>query len=151
MRLSAPPTAGEDAARSKRARIAEVVFAAVVLLLALAGHAAANAAQADGGAGRRAAVVSRDGAVIDTIDLGAVNAPYELRLEDARGANVVRVEPGRIRITEADCPDEVCVHAGWIDRPGAPIACVPHGLTIVVERLTESGKEAADGVDATSR
>ena len=66
---------------------------------------------------------------------------------DASGVNVVAVEPGRIRVAEADCPDEVCVHTGWIDGPATPIACVPHGLTVTVAREGGDG----DGLDAVAR
>ena len=145
-----PPAPGKGP-RSKNARIAEAAFAGVVVALALAGYLLIGATQAGAEGGHAMAVVSRDGAVIDTIDLDAVDAPYELRFEDERGVNVARLEPGRIRIVSADCPDEVCVHAGWIDRPGAPIACVPHGLTIVIEDRAAPGKEAPDGLDATTR
>ena len=85
--------------------------------------------------------------MIETIDLDAVKNPYTLRLEDERGVNVVAVEPGRIRVAEADCPDEVCVHTGWIDGPAMPIACVPHGLTVTVAREGDDG----DGLDVVAR
>ena len=85
--------------------------------------------------------------MIETIDLDAVKNPYTLRLEDERGVNVVAVEPGRIRVAEADCPDEVCVHTGWTCDPATPIACVPHGLTVTVAREGGDG----DGLDAVAR
>ena len=72
-------------------------------------------------------------------DMGAI--------AEKRGVNVVAVEPGRIRVAEADCPDEVCVHTGWIDGPATPIACVPHGLTVTVAREGGDG----DGLDAVAR
>lgn len=130
-----------------RAKKAELLFAAAVVAVALGGFAlahAANVAQPDGHA---VATIARDGAVIDAIDLDAVDEPYTLRLDDEHGLNVVAVEPGRISVVEADCPDEVCVHTGWIDGAATPIACVPHGLTITVAR--EGG--ASDGLDAVAR
>lgn len=133
----------------KRISKLEALFAAVVLAIALGGFAVAYAfGNGNGGAGSRSvAVIARDGIVVETIDLSAVDEPYTLRLDDERGYNVVAVETGRIRIVEADCPDEVCVHTGWIDGPATPIACVPHGLTVTVER--EGGDE--HGVDAMAR
>lgn len=131
----------------RRARKAELLFAAAVVAVALGGFALAHAADAARPDGRAVATIARDGAVIDTIDLDAVDEPYTLRLDDERGVNVVAVEPGRISVESADCPDEVCVHTGWIDGPATPIACVPHGLTITVAR--EGG--ASDGLDAVAR
>lgn len=131
----------------RRARKAELLFAVAVLAAAAGGFALAYAADTAHPDGHAVATIARDGAVIDTIDLDAVDEPYTLRLEDERGVNVVAVEPGRIRVAEADCPDEVCVNTGWIDSAATPIACVPHGLTITVAR--EGG--ASDDLDAVAR
>ena len=109
----------------RRASKAELLFAAVVVAVAVGGFAVAHAAGAANPSGHAVATIARDGVAIETIDLDAVKNPYTLRLEDERGVNVVAVEPGRIRVAEADCPDEVCVHTGWIDGPATPIACVP--------------------------
>ena len=94
----------------RRASKAELLFAAVVVVAAMGGFAVAHAAGAANPSGHAVATIARDGVVIETIDLDAVKNPYTLRLEDERGVNVVAVEPGRIRVAEADCPDEVCVH-----------------------------------------
>ena len=53
-------------------------------------------------------------------------------LEDGSGANTVQVERGRIRISAADCPDQVCVKQGWISGGAVPIICLPHRLTIEI-------------------
>ena len=128
-------------ARHSSAHRAEALFAAVVAFaLAQASGAAADGSHA-------IATVSRHGTVVQTIDLATVEAPYTLQLKDESGWNTVAVEPGRIRIVEADCPDKVCVKTGWIDGPGRPIACAPHGLTITIE--CEGG--GADDVDAVAR
>lgn len=143
--MSAP-----DGRTLTRAHRAEAAFAVAVTLLAAILLAAQVGAVAQTDGGHPTAVIARDGQVVQTIDLSAVEEPCELRLEDARGYNVVQVEAGRIRIAEADCPDRVCVHAGWIDTPGKPLACVPHGLTITVEGRA-SGEGDADGIDAVTR
>lgn len=131
----------------RRARKAELLFAVAVLAAAVGGFALAHAAGDAHAEGHDVATIARDGAVVDAIDLDAVEEPYTLRLDDGRGMNVVAVEPGRIRVVEADCPDGVCVRTGWIEGPATPIACVPHGLTITVAR--EGG--APDGLDAVAR
>ena len=131
----------------RRASKAELLFAAVVVAVAVGGFAVAHAAGAANPSGHAVATIARDGVAIETIDLDAVKNPYTLRLEDERGVNMVAVEPGRIRVAEADCPDEVRVHTGWIDGPATPIACVPHGLTVTVAREGGDG----DGLDAVAR
>ena len=57
---------------------------------------------------------------------------YTLTFEDERGTNTVLVEPGRIRISEADCPDQVCVNQGFISDGTVPIVCLPHRLLVEI-------------------
>lgn len=76
--------------------------------------------------------ILQDGKSIKEIDLNAVDEPYSLTIEDrAGGKNAIRVEPGRIRISKADCPDRICVNRGWLSEENtAPIVCLPHKLMI---------------------
>lgn len=46
------------------------------------------------------------------------------------GTNVIEVKDGRVRVREADCPNQDCVHQGWIDAPGKQIVCLPHKFTV---------------------
>ena len=76
--------------------------------------------------------VTRDGVLLEEIDLNRVDTPYTLTFEDASGTNTVLVERGRIRVSEADCPDQICVHQGWISDSVIPIVCLPHRLMIEI-------------------
>ena len=77
------------------------------------------------------AEIRQDGVCLRQIDLSKVKEPYEFEVKDSLGgSNLVRVEPGRICIREADCPDQVCVHRGWMSDSSAPIVCLPHRLVI---------------------
>ena len=76
--------------------------------------------------------ITRDGAVVEEIPLDQVAAPYTITLEDSLGTNLVQVERGRIRIAEADCPDQVCVNQGWISDGTVPVICLPHRLVIEI-------------------
>ena len=42
------------------------------------------------------------------------------------------MEQGRIRVSQADCPDQVCVDQGWIADGTVPIVCLPHKLVIEI-------------------
>ncbi|MGI6264034.1 MAG: NusG domain II-containing protein [Acutalibacteraceae bacterium] len=53
----------------------------------------------------------------------------------------LRVENGRIRFLESDCPDRVCVNSGWLSRAGQTAACVPAGIAVRV-----TGDAGVDGV-----
>ena len=82
--------------------------------------------------------ITQYGAVLEEIELDKVEAPYTLTFEDGSGRNVVTVEKGRIRVSEADCPDQICVYQGWISDSALPIICLPHRL--VVEIVGDGGE-----------
>ncbi|WKY43372.1 NusG domain II-containing protein [Eubacteriaceae bacterium ES2] len=52
------------------------------------------------------------------------------------GYNVLTISGGKADITEADCPDQICVKTYPISSPGETIVCLPHKL--VVEIVTGS-------------
>ena len=85
--------------------------------------------------------ITRDGILLEEIDLERVEEAYAFTLEDESGANTVLVEPGRIRVLEADCPDQICVKQGFISDSGLPIVCLPHKLMIEIT----GGGGAVDG------
>jgi hypothetical protein len=78
------------------------------------------------------------GECVRTIDLSEVSEPERFDVEGEIGKNTVLVEPGRICITDADCPDHVCVHMGWLSAEHSfPIVCLPNKVVI----------QLADGAD----
>lgn len=107
-----------------------------VILFLLLGTAAVSAAfllLRGRGEDRPVARITRDGVLLEEIDLTTVDQPYTLTFEDESGRNVVTVEQGRIRVSEADCPDRVCVNQGWISDGTVPIVCLPHRLMIEIK------------------
>ena len=87
------------------------------------------------------AEVILDGTVVREIDLKAVKEPYSFEVSSDKGSNVIRVEPGRICVTDADCKDHTCVKMGWLQDQATPIVCLPHKLVI---RLRDT--QGADAV-----
>ena len=81
-----------------------------------------------------------DGELIREVDLSEVTMQERFTVTTDRGENVVLIEPGRICVESADCPDQVCVHAGWLSDSAAPIVCLPHRLVIELD-----GQTALDG------
>ena len=79
------------------------------------------------------AVISVDGDELDRIDLSRVKEPYDIEVDTGYGRNLVHVEPGAISVTEADCPDRICVAMGKLRGDGIPIVCMPHHLIIRIE------------------
>lgn len=116
------------------------------LILLLGALLAAFVGAAVWGATRDAghtAVITQDGQMLRRIDLDAVAEPFSFTLRDANGhENTVQVEPGRIRMLHANCPDQVCVRFGWLESGSTPIVCLPARLTI---RLEDAGPDAVAG------
>lgn len=93
--------------------------------------------------------IYQDGVCIRSVDLSRVAAAETYTVESDAGVNVIQIEPGRIRILEADCPDQVCVHAGWLTDSAAPIVCLPHRLVICLEETAAEQPEPP--IDAVSQ
>lgn len=71
-----------------------------------------------------------DGRLVQTIDM-TVDDTYEFSTD--MGINTVVVESEKIRVSDADCPDKVCVNMGWKNRRGETITCLPHKLVIEIQ------------------
>lgn len=70
-----------------------------------------------------------DGSLVQTIDM----TRDDIYLFDTSyGTNTVVVEGGEIRVSEADCPDKICMNMGGVSRSGETITCLPHKLVIEV-------------------
>ena len=94
---------------------------------------------------RTLARIAVNGEVVREIDLSAVTGEASFVIETDKGANTITVRPGGICVSDADCPDRVCVNQGWLEGGAAPIVCLPHRLVI---SLVSGGDEGA--LDAVS-
>ena len=83
------------------------------------------------------AYIYQDGCLINTIDLSAVTQDYELTYEATDGGyNIITIKPGQIAVTDASCPDHVCVNQGFIHNSMLPITCLPNKLVIQLKENT---------------
>lgn len=78
-----------------------------------------------------------DGELVYSVDLSSVDEPYEKIIETPYGTNILKIEQGRICVSDADCPDQVCVETGWLENGSVPIVCLPHKLVIKIEKNGE--------------
>lgn len=76
-------------------------------------------------------IVSRDGEEIYRFSL---LEETHLSLENEPGQmNEVLIHGGKVSITAASCPDQLCVHQGKISKKGETIVCLPHKLVIEIK------------------
>ena len=73
------------------------------------------------------------GELVRRVDLNAVEKEERYVVEGEDGYNTILIQPGRICVEDADCPDQICVMEGWLPDFGFPIACLPHNLLILME------------------
>ena len=54
---------------------------------------------------------------------------------DGKETNHLIIKDGKADVTEADCPDQICVHTGWIDQEHDMIVCMPNKVVVqIVEK-----------------
>lgn len=56
--------------------------------------------------------------------------------------NRLVIENGEARVTEASCPDHVCMDRGAIHYDGETIVCLPNRLVIAVKNGADGGMDA---------
>ena len=117
-------------ARSRYTR--DLIIVGILLVAALALFFLMRARQdRDTGTGAQA-VVTVDGKEIGRYPLKK-NGTFPLN----GGTNILVVENGEAWVSEANCPDKVCMGMGKISRNGEFIACLPNRLLVVVEGAAE--------------
>lgn len=83
------------------------------------------------GRGPLRARLVHDGRVVAELPL---DKPAKRSFDFEAGEIAVEVTPGRgIHISETHCPNKICMHEGWIDRPGETIACLPNRFLVEIE------------------
>lgn len=104
----------------------------LILLLAAAVLSAGVILLGERGTSSPVARITLDGELIREIPLNEVEESYSFTVDAEGGSNTILVEPGRIRVSEADCPDQVCVNQGFISDGTVPVVCLPHKLMIEI-------------------
>lgn len=59
-----------------------------------------------------------------------------------QGYNLILMSEGTVNVTDADCPDKLCVRQKSISKNGESIICLPHRLIILIESSEESDLDA---------
>lgn len=110
--------------------VAVAVFAAVQFM----GHLGKNEQES------ALVVIAENGNTLYNLPLSE-NAEQTVATE--LGTNIVQIQDGKVRVREADCPNQDCVNQGWISNSSAQIVCLPHKLTV---SIVNDGKQNVDTV-----
>ena len=75
-------------------------------------------------------VIKSDGKVIDTLSLDK-DGTYTYKND--YGYNIVEIKDGKVRVNEADCPNQDCVNKGYIKRNNESVICLPHKFEVTIK------------------
>ena len=97
-----------------------------IVMVALVAYAATSVL---GGGDARTAVIQDADGETHTMSLACDGT---LTVNSSAGMNTIEVHAGKVRVVEADCPNQDCVEQGWVSKPGQQIICLPHKLVVTV-------------------
>ena len=86
-----------------------------------------------------------DGIVIVKVDgeeKGTYRLSEEQTIEINGGTNILQIKEGKADMTEADCPDKLCVHQKAVSKNGESIICLPNKVVIEVKSSEQSVYDA---------
>ncbi|RCX11167.1 hypothetical protein DFR58_12743 [Anaerobacterium chartisolvens] len=108
----------------------DIILILSIALIAAAGYISLKIHNTGGS--HRIAVIIQNDSVIKRIDLDKVKRNEKIKIPGKYNETAF-VEKGRIRFGHADCPDELCVKAGWLTHPGDMAVCIPNRAIIKIE------------------
>lgn len=77
---------------------------------------------------------------------GEIKETYDLSedqvIEVDHGANVIKIKNGEVDMTEADCPDQLCVHQKPISSNHESIVCLPNRVVVQITSYDEAEYDA---------
>ena len=88
-------------------------------------------------------VILKDGEIYGTYPL---TKDRTIKIDDT---NICEIHGGEVKMTYADCPDQICVHSLPISRFGGTIVCLPNKIILSIEGAEES--KDPDMPDAIAR
>lgn len=66
-----------------------------------------------------------------------IDEDEDLKIEGEFGYNYIKIHDNGVEITEASCPDKVCVESGFISKPSERIVCMPNKVVIKIKASDE--------------
>ncbi|MHA5179805.1 NusG domain II-containing protein [Oenococcus oeni] len=79
------------------------------------------------------AVITHKGKVVHKIKLTGHTGTTKYRFTNGKAYNVVVATGKKVKIVEANCPDQICVQHAAIGKAGQSIVCLPHKLIVKIK------------------
>lgn len=94
------------------------------------------------------ASIYQDGTLIQRIPLDQNTPSYSFEItgnnSNTSYYNIIEIRSDSIGITDANCPDKLCVEQGFIHNSLLPITCLPNHLVIQIEKTSRISSEVPD-------
>lgn len=65
--------------------------------------------------------------IIGTYDL---NQKRELHIKGKIGESIITIKQGKVRFKQSPCPNQYCVHQGWLSLAGQVAICLPNQISL---------------------
>ena len=65
--------------------------------------------------------------VIGSYDL---NQTRELHINGPLGESIIAISNGQVRFKQSPCPNQYCVHQGWLSHAGQVAICLPNQISL---------------------
>ena len=85
--------------------------------------------------------ILQDGEIAQTYSLPEAEAKFIRMTSESGRYNLVEIDGERVRVAEAECPNQICVNTGWVSQPSQLVVCAPNKLVLLI-------KGSASEVDA---
>lgn len=91
--------------------------------------------------------IYQNGVLIKSISLAQVSETYSFTVAGEGDAyNIITVSPDGAWVSEASCPDKLCIRQGALPGSLLPITCLPNRL--VIRLANDIPRETDNGADA---
>ena len=116
----------DDDLRKKIITKTDIIMLVLLIVAGVIGFISVKVFMKKGGSVR----VSVDGETVKTCSL---DDDGEYRIEGCDGGyNLLVTKDGKAYISEADCPDKLCVKQGKVSKEGETVICLPHKVVIEI-------------------
>lgn len=117
----------------------DIILIGIILILALAVYVGMNFLQGENTHDAEAVVL------IDGVEYGRfpldVDVTERIELPDG-GYNVLEIKEGKADVTEASCPDGICVSHRAVSKQNQSITCLPNKLVVEIQNGDVSDVDA---------
>ncbi len=76
--------------------------------------------------------ITVDGKEYETIRLTNEKEDIRREIKGVNGDTIMEISEGRVRVIQSACPDKICVHYGWVSKPGQMIVCLPNRVVVKI-------------------